>query len=101
MKPILIIRLACAGLFYLLAISIKAQQADSVKLPFAIAKEKRLPDDELAEKKEGVYVTGVPDLSSDPINGFGAGVEGSLFFNGKKKDPFFAYTPYRAEIDLA
>jgi hypothetical protein len=59
------------------------------KLPFAIAKEKRLPDDELAEKKEGVYVTGIPDLSSDPINGFGAGAEGSIFFNGKKSDPFF------------
>ncbi|MBS1647966.1 MAG: BamA/TamA family outer membrane protein [Bacteroidetes bacterium] len=71
------------------------------KLPFAIAKEKRLPDDELAEKKEGMYATGVPDLSSDPINGFGAGAEGSLFFNGKKSDPFFEYTPYRAEINLA
>ena len=89
-----------AFLFFLSSKS-EAQQQDSIKLPFAIAKEKRLPDDELAEKKEGMYVTGVPDLSSDPINGFGAGVEGSLFFNGKKKDPFFAYTPYRAEIDLA
>jgi outer membrane protein assembly factor BamA len=71
------------------------------KLPFAIAKEKRLPDDELAEKKEGVYVTGVPDLSSDPINGFGYGAEGSLFINGKRSDPFFEFTPYRAEITLA
>ena len=77
--------------------------ADSAKLllPFAIANEKKLPDDELAEKKEGLYITGVPDLSSDPVNGFGAGAEGSLFFNGKKKDPFFAYTPYRAELDIA
>ena len=78
-----------------------AQQQDSTKLPFAIAKEKRLPDDELLEKKEGMYITGVPDFSSDPINGLGAGAEGSLFFNGKKKDPFFAYTPYRAELDIA
>src|ERR1700744_5572941 len=98
MKPIPIVKLTYIALLYMLAISIKAQQSDSVKLPFAIAKEKRLPDDELAEKKEGMYVTGVPDLSSDPINGFGAGVEGSLFFNGKKKDPFFEYTPYRAEL---
>jgi outer membrane protein assembly factor BamA len=71
------------------------------KLPFAIAKEKRMPDDELAEKKEGINFAGVPDLSSDPINGFGVGAEGSMFFNGKKKDPFFAYTPYRAELKLA
>ena len=78
-----------------------AQQKDSTKLPFAIAKEKRLPDDELAEKKEGFYFTAVPDLSSDPVNGLGAGAEGSLFFDGKKTDPFFAYTPYRAVLNVA
>jgi hypothetical protein len=93
--------LALAGLILLLITKASAQQQDSIKLPFAIAKEKRLPDDELAEKKEGFYVAGVPDLSSDPINGLGAGAEGSIFFNGKKKDPFFAYTPYRAELDVA
>jgi outer membrane protein assembly factor BamA len=85
----------------LLVTKISAQQKDSTKLPFAIADEKRMPDDELAEKKEGLSVTGVPDLSSDPVNGFGAGAEGSLFFNGKKSDPFYAYTPYRAELNLA
>ena len=47
-----------------------------------------------------MYVTGVPDLSSDPINGFGYGGEGSLYFNGKRSDPFFAYTAYRAKLDL-
>jgi hypothetical protein len=94
------------GLLFLLIVAAKVYAqapADSAKLllPFAISNEKKLPDDELAEKKEGMYVTGVPDLSSDPVNGFGAGAEGSLFFNGKKKDPFFAYTPYRAELDVA
>jgi hypothetical protein len=77
------------------------QVQDSLKLPFAIAKEKQLSEEDLAVKKEGMYVTGVPDISSDPVNGFGVGLEGSLFFNGKKSDPFFKYTPYRAEIDLA
>jgi outer membrane protein assembly factor BamA len=78
------------------------QQNDTLKkLPFAIAKEKKLPEDELANKKEGMYLTGIPDISSDPINGFGYGAEGSLFFNGKKSDPFFAYTPYRAELSIA
>lgn len=79
----------------------EAQQKDSTKLPFAIAKEKRMSDEELANKKEGLSITGVPDLSSDPINGLGAGAEGSLFFNGKKNDPFFAYTPYRAALNVA
>lgn len=74
---------------------------DTLKLPFAIAKEKRMGDEELMAKKEGVSVTGIPDISSDPINGQGIGAEGSVFFNGKRSDPFFAYTPYRAELKVA
>ena len=70
------------------------------KLPFAIAKEKKLPPDELAEKKEGVYATGIPDISYDPLNGLGYGGEGFLFFHGKRSDPFFEYTPYRAEVNV-
>lgn len=81
--------------------SLKTKSDTLKKLPFAIAREKKLPDDELAEKKEGSYVTGIPDISSDPINGFGYGAEGSLFFNGKRSDPFFEYTPYRAELSVA
>jgi len=78
------------------------QQIDSTKkLPFAIAKEKRLPEDELANKKEGVYITGIPDISYDPVNGLGYGGEGFLFFTGKRCDPFFGCTPYRAQINLA
>jgi outer membrane protein assembly factor BamA len=94
-------KVVCFALFFIFISKVNAQQQDSIKLPFAIAKEKRMPDDELAEKKEGISFAGVPDLSSDPVNGFGVGVEGSMFFNGKKKDPFYAYTPYRAELNLA
>ncbi|MEN9698916.1 MAG: hypothetical protein RLZZ301_114 [Bacteroidota bacterium] len=89
--------------FFLCSINfalIAQAQIDTLKLPFAIAKEKRLPDEELANKKEGIYLTGVPDISQDPVNGFGYGGEASLFFNGKRSDPFFAYTAYRAELDL-
>ncbi len=78
-----------------------ANRADTGKLPFAISREKRLSDDDLKDKKEGIYITAEPDLSSDPQTGFGAGVEGQFFINGKRNDPFFAYTPYRAEIDLS
>ena len=70
------------------------------QLPFAIADEKRLSDEDLKNKKEGAYVTGVPELSSDPINGFGYGAEVEVFFNGKRKDPFFAYTPYRKKLNV-
>lgn len=75
-------------------------QQDTAKLPFAIAEEKRLSDEDLANKKEGMYVTGVPDLSSDPVNGFGYGGEGELYFNGKRSDPFFAYTPYHYKLSV-
>jgi len=76
-------------------------KADTPKLPFAIAKEKRMDQEELDAKKEGISFTGIPDISSDPINGQGVGAEGSIFFNGTKSDPFFAYTPYRAQLNVA
>lgn len=73
---------------------------DSLKLPFAISNEKMLSEEDLANKKEGTYATGVPDLSSDPVNGFGYGFEGTIYFNGKKSDPFFKYTAYRAALNI-
>jgi hypothetical protein len=87
-------------IFMLCAHIANAQISDSAQLPFAIAKEKKLSDEDLKNKKEGAYITGAPDLSSDPVNGFGYGGEASIYFNGKKIDPFFAYTPYRARLDL-
>ncbi len=76
------------------------QDSTKAKLPFAIADEKKLSAEDLENKKEGTYVTGVPDISSDPVNGFGLGVEGEIFFNGKKTDPFFEYTPYRKKLSV-
>ena len=64
------------GLFPLFASPQVNVKEDTLKLPFAIAKEKQLSEEDLASKKEGMYVTGVPDISSDPVNGFGLGVEG-------------------------
>jgi hypothetical protein len=82
------------------ALFCQEQKKDSVKLPFAIADEKQLSDEDLKDKKEGAYVTATPDFSSDPVNGIGYGGEGSLYFDGKRTDPFFKYTAYRAKIDL-
>jgi hypothetical protein len=87
-------------LFILVVQTISAQQ-DSVKLPFAIAGEKKLGDEDLGHKKEGVYFTGIPQFSSDPVNGFGYGVEGILYSNGKRTDPFFNYTPYRRKLSVS
>lgn len=87
--------------FFFVLIAFSQEIKDTVNLPFAIAKEKQLSEEDLNNKKEGIYVTGVPDISSDPVNGFGYGAEGSVFFNGKRSDPFFKFTPYRAELGIA
>ena len=47
-----------------------------IELPFHISNIKKLDSLELAQKREGTYVTGVPDISIDPLNGFGYGAEG-------------------------
>ena len=84
-----------ALLFFLFSLQkVFAQSAgnDSLrKLPFAISNEKKLPPDELADKREGAYVTGIPDISYDPLNGLGYGGEGSLFFNGKRRGLYFNF----------
>lgn len=77
------------------------QENDSIQqLPFHISNIKKLDSLELAEKKEGTFVTGIPDISIDPLNGFGYGAEGSIIFNGKRTNPFFEYTPYLTKLDV-
>jgi hypothetical protein len=75
-------------------------QNDTLKTPYKISGLKKLSDEDFKNKKEGSYVTALPDFSSDPLNGFGAGIQGSLFFNGKKKDTLFSYTPYKSRLNL-
>ncbi len=75
---------------------------DTVRPPFAISEQKRLSEEELAQKKRGTFVTGIPRLVFDPIRGVGGGGNAFLFVNKHKKkpDPFFAYTPYRHSVNL-
>ncbi len=74
-------------------------QADTIVPPFARAR--RLSAQDVAKKKEGTFVTGLPHPSSDPVAGQGLGVRGAMFFNGDRSDPLFAYTPYRARLSVA
>ncbi|MBP9111447.1 MAG: BamA/TamA family outer membrane protein [Polyangiaceae bacterium] len=69
-------------------------------LPSYVSDKKRMSAADEAKKAEGFSVTGLPFLSSDPLNGAGGGATGYLLFNGKRTDPFFAYTPYRVRIGL-
>lgn len=73
---------------------------DTVPLPFYISEQKMLHESELANKKRGTFITGLPRFEFDPIRGFGIGGNVFLFANGHKKkpDPFFKYTPYRHKL---
>ncbi len=104
MRTLLTLRCKFLCVFLILTTATKlfsqVHRSDSTKLPFVIADEKKLSDEDIKDKKEGTYITGNPDFSSDPVNGIGYGGEGSLYFDGKRSDPFFNYTAYRAKIDF-
>lgn len=61
-------------------------------------KSKKMSDADLAKKKEGTFWTGIPDISSDPVTGFGFGLRSNIYWNGTRDNPFFAYTPYLAKL---
>ena len=74
--------------------NVSAQIADSI----SFIQSKRMTDADLAKKREGTFVTGIPDFSSDPVTGFGFGVRTNIYWNGNRTNPFFAYTPYLVKL---
>ena len=70
-------------------------------LPFSIHSSKQLSNERLASKKEGWFLTGIPKLGYDPIQGFAVGGDAQVYFNNTKEDPFFAWTPYRLKTTVA
>jgi outer membrane protein assembly factor BamA len=61
-------------------------------------KSRKMSDEDVAKKREGTFITGLPDVSSDPVTGFGFGVSTNMYWNGKRENPLFAYTPYLAKL---
>ncbi|RYX82782.1 hypothetical protein EON83_17605 [bacterium] len=61
---------------------------------------RRISDADFDKKKEGQFFTFLPDFSSDPVYGNGTGARANIFWNGKKEDPRFRYTPYVAKLSL-
>ncbi|MBL7937740.1 MAG: BamA/TamA family outer membrane protein [Flavobacteriales bacterium] len=59
---------------------------------------RRMSEADLLKKREGTFFTGIPDLSSDPVTGFGFGIRGNVYWNGQRDDRRFAYTPYLAKL---
>jgi hypothetical protein len=70
-------------------------EQDTLRLPFPISNEKRLTEEDILNKKEGWYVTGLPELTIVPIRGVTVGANAFLFNNRDRRDPFYYYTPYR------
>ena len=85
-------------LYFLLLVSFFSSAQDT--LPFKIHDSKKLSDERLSNKKEGWFMTGIPKLSYDPIQGFGVGGDAQLYFNGTSADPFFGWTPYRLKTTV-
>lgn len=78
-----------------LATSSAAQADEPLPPPPAdFGAKQRLSDEDYAKKKEGGFFTGLPLANYDSNTGFGAGARGYYFYNGKRSDPLFAYTPY-------
>ncbi|GAA4467661.1 DUF5982 domain-containing protein [Nemorincola caseinilytica] len=59
-----------------------------------------MSDADLEKKKQGTFLTALPDVSSDPVTGFGVGVRSNIYWNGTRDDPRFAYTPYLAKLKV-
>jgi hypothetical protein len=57
-------------------------------------------EEDIENKKEGWYITGLPEAGVDPIRGFGIGGSVFLFNNKDRSDPFFYYTPYRSRYSI-
>ncbi len=75
--------------------SIKAQQ---VQDSLSFIKSRKISKEDLVKKREGTFITGIPDFSSSPITGFGFGVRSNVYWNGEQNNPLFAYTPYLAKL---
>ncbi len=79
---------------YSLQAQTSAQESDSL----SFIKSRKMSDEDLSKKREGTFVTGLPDISSDPVTGFGFGLNSNIYWNGKRENPLFAYTPYLAKL---
>jgi hypothetical protein len=64
-------------------------------LPDYMRSKRRMSQDDIDNKKEGLYVTAVPMAMYDTNKGIGLGARGFLIDNGTSDSPFFDYSPYR------
>ncbi|MFT5645395.1 MAG: hypothetical protein ACI976_000065 [Aureispira sp.] len=87
-------RLSLCLLLLVSAQVINAQVTDSLYF----IKSRKMSAEDLLKKREGLFITGIPDFSSDPVSGFGFGIRSNVYLNGERTNPLFAYTPYLAKL---
>jgi len=89
------------ALLLLSVVASVAQEVDSSSLSIdtlSFIRSRKMSDADLAHKREGTFITGIPDFSSDPVTGFGVGVRTNIYWNGERTHPLFPYTAYLAKL---
>ncbi|MDH5718619.1 MAG: acyltransferase [Spirochaetia bacterium] len=87
-------------LFFFLGINKKSLLLAQTNSPEFLKEKEKIPQQLLEEKKEGWYVTGLPNINFNSDAGFGYGASLFLFNNGPKDHTFFAYTPYLQKMKI-
>ena len=57
-----------------------------------------LTKEQIADKNEGTYLTGLPLVNYDADKGFGYGLRVYWYDNGNKDDDLFEMTPYNHQV---
>ncbi|MEN8146045.1 MAG: DUF5982 domain-containing protein [Campylobacterota bacterium] len=57
-----------------------------------------LTPEQIADKREGMYVTGLPLVNYDADKGFGYGLRVYLYDNGDRESELFKVTPYKHQL---
>lgn len=77
-------------------LNVNAQETDTL----SFIKSKKMSSQDVLDKREGKFITGIPDFSSDPVTGVGFGIRGNIYWNGERSNELFAYTPYLAKLKV-
>lgn len=71
-----------------------------LRLPHYMRLKRRMSQQDIDDKKEGGYLTGIPIVNFDMTKGFGFGARVYYYNNGQRDSPLFEYTPYRHAVYL-
>ncbi|WP_375561074.1 BamA/TamA family outer membrane protein [Bernardetia sp. OM2101] len=99
-QVILFLVVLFSSLFFQNSLEAQTQNNTDEIDSLSFIKSRKISDEDLAQKKEGTFITGLPDVSSDPVTGFGFGLEANIYWNGKRENPLFPYTPYLAKLAI-